>query len=230
MSCGVLTVSPISANPNSATDDPGVDHPGGADDAETASIERRGAVEVLDQARELSDGDEPLEEVGARSEHNERWLMTPIGAMSQLTPCIHKGLARGSAPSTPGHRYGAAPRRFVGHTSAVEGASSSRPCAARRRCTTRLLPERFVTGASPHRNIVPPPHRRRRANRSRPPERSRPAACRNSASARFDAIQSRPEWCAGLRSRMHSGIVLGRRKHCGQKAKGRRGAVAAHGG
>ncbi len=39
--------------------------------------------------------------------------MTPIGAMSQLTPCVHKGLAMGTlrTPWTPGFRVPAGPTR-----------------------------------------------------------------------------------------------------------------------
>ena len=38
--------------------------------------------------------------------------MTPVKCHSQPTQCAYIGLAGGSAPSTPGRRYGAAPRRF----------------------------------------------------------------------------------------------------------------------
>ena len=54
--------------------------------------------------------------------------MTPVKCHSQPTPCAYKGaLARGAAPSTPGQRYGATPRRFR----AAVDATLAGPCAAR---------------------------------------------------------------------------------------------------
>ena len=57
----------------------------------------RCAVEVLDQARERGDGGEPIEELDARSERNEGWLMTPVRshepAYAMWTHCDWRGEA-----------------------------------------------------------------------------------------------------------------------------------------
>ena len=40
------------------------------------------------------------------------WLITTVSCDEPAYPMCHIGLARGAAPSTPGPRYGASPRRF----------------------------------------------------------------------------------------------------------------------
>ena len=67
MSCDVHTFFRSASHPNSATDDPSVDHPGDADEGETASTGCHRQIPESDD--EQPGGDD--ETVDAGSEHNE---------------------------------------------------------------------------------------------------------------------------------------------------------------